>query len=65
MTKKTKPAPLRYVGRGQFLPNVPMRDLTEEEVAALSVDTLIKSNLYVLATDESEETNGDRRQTTQ
>jgi len=37
---------LKYKGGG-FLPNVPARDLTDEEVKQYGKDRLIKSGLYV------------------
>lgn len=46
------PQPLRYVGPGAFLPDVPARDLTADEVAALDVGgvatvaALLASGLY-------------------
>lgn len=35
MTKKAVPSPLywRYIGKGAFIPGVPARDLTPEEMA--------------------------------
>lgn len=41
---------LKYIGRGAFLPNVPARDLTKEEVDQHGGATyLIGTGLYVLA----------------
>ena len=38
---------LKYVGKGNFLPGVPARDLTEAEAMYHGRETLIKSGLYV------------------
>lgn len=39
---------LKYIGNGQYLKDVPARDLTLEEIAAMgiSADELIASGLY-------------------
>jgi hypothetical protein len=37
---------LIYIGGGDWLPGVPARDLTIEEIEGLDVDHLIKSGLY-------------------
>ena len=37
---------LTYIGKGAFLPDVPARDLTAEEVSQFGKDTLLKSGLY-------------------
>lgn len=53
-TPQPQPEPivLRYVGKGAALPDVPARDLTARDVAALPVelaDSLLTSGLYVEA----------------
>lgn len=52
-TKTSEPQPVIYIGNGGFLPGIPARDLTAEDVATLgsSTDTLIASGLYALAPD--------------
>ena len=46
------PQPLTYVGDGAYLPDVPARDLTADEVAALAISgvadvaALLASGLY-------------------
>jgi hypothetical protein len=47
--KQTNPiSKLKYVGRGEFLPGVPSRDLTAAEVDTLGgVEYLVGSGLYV------------------
>ena len=42
-----------YDGGGSFLPNVPARDLTEEEAKIFGVDYLLKSGLYKRAVEET------------
>lgn len=39
-------AKLKYVGRGAFLPDVPARDLTEEEAEQIGEKKLLASKLY-------------------
>ena len=37
---------LKYIGKGAFLPDVPARDLSAEEVSKYAVVWLISSGLY-------------------
>jgi hypothetical protein len=37
---------LIYIGDGSALPDVPARDLTDEEAAKFGLDTLLASKLY-------------------
>lgn len=37
---------MKYIGNGNFLPNVPARDLTEEEVKQFGKKFLLDSGLY-------------------
>lgn len=37
---------LIYIGKGAFLPNVPARDLTVDEVSKFGLEALLKSGLY-------------------
>lgn len=48
MVKKLEKIPaMRYTGKGAFLPGIPRRDLTPEEVARLGgVKKLEKTGLY-------------------
>jgi hypothetical protein len=50
---------LKYIGHGEALPDIPARDLTEEECEKLDVQFLIKSGLYKPA--ESEEVKKSKR----
>lgn len=49
---------LKYIGKGSFLPNVPARDLTKEEVdqhggAAYLIGTGLYENMVVEAAEEA------------
>ena len=37
---------MKYIGNGNSLPNIPARDLTDEEVKRFGEKMLIKSGLY-------------------
>lgn len=37
---------LLYIGKGSFLPNIPARDLSAEEVSQFGKDLLLASGLY-------------------
>lgn len=37
---------LKYVGNGSFLPDVPARDLSDEEARKFGEEDLLKSGLY-------------------
>lgn len=50
MAKKPQdPTPLRYIGDGSALDNVPARDLTADEASAYDRDALLASGLYEAA----------------
>jgi len=38
---------MKYSGNGAFLPGIPARDLTDEEVEQYGLKVLLKSGLYV------------------
>lgn len=40
---------LIYIGKGSFLPDVPARDLTNEEAQRYGVERLLESGLYIPA----------------
>ena len=40
---------MKYIGNGNFLPDVPARDLTKEEVKKYGKEKLLASGLYVEA----------------
>lgn len=46
MAEETKPVVLRYIGGGAFVPDVPARDLTADDLAERDRKALIKSGLY-------------------
>ena len=50
----------RYVGTGQFIPGVPARDLSDEEVERFGEALLLASGLYE-RTENLEETEGTRK----
>jgi hypothetical protein len=52
---KKKKILLRYKGGGNFLPNVPARDMTEFEVMRYSINFLVGTGLYELAPQEEPE----------
>ena len=52
---------LIYIGNGSAFPDVPARDLTEEECKKLDVPFLVQSGLYKLA--EREEKKSKRLET--
>jgi len=48
---------LKYIGRGEFIPGVPMRDLAEVDLDALNVSKkrLLDSGLYIEREEEKQE----------
>lgn len=40
---------LKYIGKGNFIPDVPARDLTKSEAESFGVDRLLSSGLYIPA----------------
>ena len=38
---------MKYIGNGNFLPDVPARDLTKEEVKKFGKEFLLASGLYI------------------
>ena len=43
---------MKYIGDGNFLPDIPARDLTEDEVKKFGKKRLLDSGLYVEHTKE-------------
>lgn len=54
-TKNAKAQGARYIGDGASIPGIPARDLSAEEIAALSDEqrtALVTSGLYTLTSEE-------------
>jgi len=49
----TKSAPLVYIGEGRWLPGIPARDLTAEEVETYDRKALLASGLYAPTSKEA------------
>lgn len=43
---------MKYVGRGESIPGIPARDLTDQEVQIFGEERLILSGLYVVVESE-------------
>lgn len=57
MSKKKNIVSWKYIGRGEFVPGIPTKNLTTEEVEKRGIDpeTLDKSGLYLPQYDEKKD----------
>ena len=45
--KKRKPYAMKYIGNGSFVPGIPARDLTKDEVNQHGREYLLMTGLYI------------------
>ena len=50
---------LKYVGKGDYIPGIPARDLTAAEVRKYGEERLLKSKLYIKAAKPQKEIKND------